>query len=90
MPYFVKKRIPIQAIQYTGPESLFHIMEAFGSKGINNSEEGLYINTLEGSMLAKKGDWIIQGIEDEIYPCKESVFLATYDQIKEICFVKRK
>lgn len=37
------------------------------------------IKTLEGTMLAQRGDWIIKGVEGEYYPCKNSVFEATYD-----------
>ena len=39
----------------------------------------LLIETLEGTMEALPGDWIIQGIEGEIYPCKDSIFRATYE-----------
>ncbi len=41
------------------------------------------INTLEGVMCAKRGDYIIQGIEGEIYPCKPDIFLATYDKVND-------
>jgi len=37
------------------------------------------IYTLEGVMLAQYGDWIIYGPEGELYPCKDSVFRATYE-----------
>jgi hypothetical protein len=36
------------------------------------------IKTLEGQMRAFKGDWIIQGVKGEIYPCKPDIFEATY------------
>lgn len=38
-----------------------------------------YIDTLEGSMQVRDGDWIITGIEGERYACKDSVFQATYE-----------
>ena len=28
-------------------------------------------------------DWLIQGVEGEIYPCKPSIFEATYDLVEE-------
>jgi len=37
------------------------------------------IDTLEGVMTAKKGDWIIRGVQGEIYPCKPDIFEATYE-----------
>lgn len=40
------------------------------------------IRTLEGTMLASPGDWIIRGVEGEIYPCKPSVFATTYEPVE--------
>lgn len=37
------------------------------------------IKTLEGSMLASPGDFIIQGVKGELYPCKPDIFAATYE-----------
>ena len=37
------------------------------------------INTLEGTMTASSGDWIIQGVKGELYPCKPDIFSASYD-----------
>lgn len=37
------------------------------------------INTLEGAMLARPGDWIIKGVKGEFYPCKPEIFAATYE-----------
>lgn len=39
------------------------------------------IQTLEGQMRADHGDWIIQGIKGEIYPCKPDVFEVTYEKV---------
>ena len=41
------------------------------------------IKTLEGTMTAKTGDYIIRGVAGEIYPCDEEIFKATYDPIEE-------
>ena len=40
---------------------------------------GLVIGTLEGEMRADVGDWIIQGVKGELYPCKPDIFAATYE-----------
>lgn len=40
----------------------------------------LIIPTLEGEMEAKPGDWIIRGVQGELYPCKPDIFAATYEQ----------
>lgn len=38
-----------------------------------------FIKTLEGTMEAKKGDYIIQGVKGEVYPCKSDIFELTYE-----------
>ena len=48
------------------------------------TEEGtgdgtLSIGTLEGQHLVSWGDWIIQGVKGELYPCKPDIFDATYE-----------
>jgi hypothetical protein len=40
------------------------------------------IATIGGSSRAESGDWIIQGVMDEIYPCRADVFEATYEAVK--------
>jgi hypothetical protein len=40
---------------------------------------GAEIKTLEGVMDADVGDWIIQGVKGELYPCKPDIFAATYE-----------
>lgn len=37
------------------------------------------INTLEGFHVVSLGDWIIQGVKGELYPCKPDVFEQTYE-----------
>lgn len=39
------------------------------------------IKTLEGVMVAKAGDYIIRGVNGEIYPCKADIFHKTYDGV---------
>ena len=43
--------------------------------------EALEIVTLEGTMYASPGDWIIRGVAGEFYPCKPDIFAATYEAI---------
>lgn len=45
--------------------------------------EGVEISTLEGTMRAEPGDWIIKGVKGEFYPCKPDIFAATYEAINE-------
>lgn len=41
----------------------------------------LRINTLEGPIYASPGDWIIRGVQGELYPCKPDIFAATYEAV---------
>lgn len=43
----------------------------------------LFISTLEGRLHVSVGDYIIQGIKGEIYPCKPDIFEATYEKVEE-------
>jgi hypothetical protein len=45
------------------------------------SIEYMEIKTLEGTILARNGDYIIKGIRGEIYPCKPKIFEATYEKL---------
>jgi hypothetical protein len=42
---------------------------------------GVNISTLEGTMLAMPGDYVIKGVQGEFYPCKPEIFEATYEQV---------
>lgn len=39
----------------------------------------ILIPTLEGDMMALPGDWIIRGVANEFYPCKDDIFQKTYE-----------
>jgi len=44
------------------------------------TDKPLIIHTLEGNMCAQVGDYIITGVNGEQYPCKEEIFLKTYEE----------
>jgi hypothetical protein len=76
-----KKPVEIEAIQVTGDN--LDDLEAFfgyGGKAWTANQDGtVLIHTLEGTMLANVGDWIIKGVAGEFYPCKPDIFAATYE-----------
>lgn len=39
----------------------------------------LFIRTAEGLMRARYDDWIIRGVQGELYPCKPDIFAASYE-----------
>ena len=51
-------------------------------KAYQTSKE-MVIKTLEGDMLASKGDWIVTGVDGEQYPVKPDIFKKTYELVKD-------
>ena len=47
--------------------------------GHHAGETVLMVGTLESPHIAKPGDYIIQGVAGEIYPCKPDIFARTYE-----------
>ena len=43
-------------------------------------DESFEVDTLEGTMKGNPGDYLIQGINREFYPCKPDIFHKTYDK----------
>ena len=48
-------------------------------ESIESSPCELFIRTLEGIHHVEVGDYIIQGIVGELYPCKSDIFEMTYE-----------
>lgn len=46
-------------------------------------ENGMQIQTLEGTMTAQLGDFVIKGVKGEFYPCKPDIFASTYEKIDD-------
>jgi hypothetical protein len=79
MPKFRKKPVVIEAMQYTGRNAVA-VMEWAGIPEISEDlTGGIEIATLEGTMRADPGDWVIRGVRGELYPCKPDIFAATYE-----------
>jgi hypothetical protein len=91
---FRKKPVVIEAIQFVGvpPDGTnatriidwiltgdlsarFHVTE--------DDDAFIAIDTLEGTMRADRGDWIIKGVAGEFYPCKPDIFEATYEPVED-------
>lgn len=51
--------------------------------GVEEREDRFFISTLEGNMTVKDGDYIIQGVEGEFYPCKPDIFEKTYEEASQ-------
>lgn len=79
---YVKKPIPVEAIQYTG-DNLLSVTQFAKAHFYINSKGMLYISTLEGDMLCDKGSYIIRGVDGEYYPCRKDIFEKTYEVYEE-------
>ncbi|MDY0140047.1 MAG: hypothetical protein RBR50_10125 [Candidatus Izemoplasmatales bacterium] len=81
-----KKPVVIQAFKWTGdidqledPEWVVEEIKK-GNVTFNGTPITMKIKTLEGVMTAQIGDYIIQGVNGEIYPCKPDIFEKTYEE----------
>lgn len=83
---FRKKPVVIEAMQLTEEESSVNAISAWAQipmGDISIDDDGRWvvnIHTLEGTMTAVEGDWIIKGVQGEFYPCKPDIFAATYEE----------
>ncbi len=80
-----KKPVEIEAVQFLEGD-FSPILEAFPEaknwKGWlhDDGKWRLDIPTPEGVMSATEGDFIIQGVRGEHYPCNPDIFSITYDE----------
>lgn len=85
-----KKPVVIDAIQWNGNnlyECLCFIncvdkqVEPYNIS--HNAKNEIAIETLEGTMIASVGDYIIRGVNGEYYPCKPDIFEKTYEKVED-------
>lgn len=88
---YKKKPVIIDAIQWTGGNIVEIADFAKGFAKFDEIRQGdaknkippqydLSIQTLEGTMQASRGDYIIKGVNGEFYPCKPDIFEKTYEK----------
>lgn len=90
MAKFRKKPVVIEAFKFDRPWSQDLTVPAWAVKaaaeGIIDFDSEQYgailIKTLEGTMRATASDWIIRGVNGEIYPCKPDIFEKTYESVE--------
>lgn len=87
-----KKPVVIEAVRWTGENReeirTFCTHGAFFTPARQDTEGRttewrLLIDSLEGIMYAETGDYIIKGVNGELYPCKPDVFAKTYEWVEE-------
>ena len=76
---YTKKPVTVEAIEWTG-SNIEDIKKFDGCDRVYFRLGTLCINTLEGDMKATNGDYIIKGVDGELYPCKPEIFKKTYEE----------
>ena len=87
-----KKPVVVEAVQwnglnleeikeFVGDSLIYNISDAAWKVGKDAPTVHIKIKTLEGTMIAKAGDYIIRGVNGEIYPCKAEVFWRSYEEV---------
>ena len=82
---FKKKPVEIEAIMFNGWNwaECYQFMsdKTLVFPSVLKQIDKIEIKTLEGTMTASIGDWIIKGVNGEFYPCKPDVFEKTYELV---------
>lgn len=86
MKNFRKKPVVIQAMQWDGTENgatKIALLNGINAHLDYNASGfcGLYIETLEGKHKVTPRDFVIKGVNGEFYPCKEDIFIKTYEAV---------
>lgn len=82
MAFFTKKPVQVEAVQWNGntlSEVTEWTTEAIESMTLFRVGNEIQVKTLEGVMTASPNDFLIRGINGEIYPCKPDIFEKTYN-----------
>ena len=83
---FIKKKVVIEAVHWNGvevSETPKWILEALNNEVLVYFGDKIQVRTLEGVMTASPGDYIIRGVDGELYPCKPDIFEKTYEKVEE-------
>lgn len=81
MAKFRKKPVVIEAFIYGKDRRPDWFIDKVTENEIVTFEDFCLINTLEGKMKGDYWDYIIKGVQGEIYPCKPDIFEATYEAV---------
>ncbi len=81
-----KKPVVVRALQWNGANveecRAFCNGNLIVTFPVGKQAPALILFTLEGEMKVSLNDYIIQGVDGEFYPCRESIFLKTYEVVE--------
>ena len=75
MARYVKRPVEVEAVRWDGTNE--DEVEALMGYSPSGTEDQLFIHTLEGTVTASVGDYIVKGVNGEFYPCKPDIFEKT-------------
>lgn len=85
MALYRKKPVVIDAWQIGSDDPMPKWLEEAVNAGIAKPYRGgnwWVIKTLEGDHRGYQRDYIIRGVEGELYPCKPGIFEQTYERVE--------
>jgi hypothetical protein len=75
-----KKPVEVKAIELT-KEFIDTLPTNINGRKISRESGKIIVETLEGNHECNEGDFLIVGVEGEIYPIRRDIFFKTYDII---------
>ena len=76
MKTYIKKPVTVQVVQWFPGIIIPEVNESIDNQSAR-------VETNHGEVLVLPGDWIIEGLDGELYPCKDKVFQATYEPLNQ-------
>jgi hypothetical protein len=85
---YKKKPVVVEAVQFTheSKNQVFNWASEINMNVYPTYIEGLpviMIPNQEGELVLSFGDWLIKGLNNELYPCAPDIFEKTYEECKE-------
>lgn len=83
-----KKPVEVEAVrvrdvlQYRNQQPGW-VLDAFAHFRLFQAGNELVVTTLEGTMRAHDGFWLVQGVRSELYFCRDDIFQATYEKTEK-------
>lgn len=84
MPKYKKLPVEIEAVQMPSANGDFTLAPLWLAEArdqmrvFHETDDEFVVETLEGAMRGQAGDYIIKGVEGELYPCARHIFEKTY------------
>lgn len=81
---YKNKAIEVEAIKWDGKklsETPKWIIDAIKNSNIIRANNNIIISTNNGEIKVTPGDYIIKGVDNELYPCKANIFNEIYELV---------